>query len=145
MFKHVLIPTDGSTLSEEAVDKGLAFAKSAGAMVTFVTVVEPFHVFSGEAAQLESTRSEYERHASEHAKAILASAESKAAAAGVPASMVELADDHPYDAIIRAAERAGCDLIAMASHGRRGLSAVVLGSQTTKVLTHTKIPVLVFR
>jgi nucleotide-binding universal stress UspA family protein len=145
MFKHVLIPTDGSELAEEAVEKGLAFARSAGAKVTFVTVAEPFHIFSGETAQLESTRAEYERHASEHAKAILARAEAKAAAAGVPAGTVELADDHPYDAIIRAAERAGCDLIAMASHGRRGLSAVVLGSQTVKVLTHTRIPVLVFR
>jgi nucleotide-binding universal stress UspA family protein len=145
MFKHILIPTDGSTLSDEAVDKGLAFAKDVGARVAFVTVVEPFHVFSGEAAQLESTRAEYERHASEHAKAILARAEAKAKAAGLHASVLEVTDDHPYDAIIRAAESAGCDLIAMASHGRRGISAVVLGSQTMKVLTHTKTPVLVFR
>jgi nucleotide-binding universal stress UspA family protein len=145
MFQHILIPTDGSELAEKAVDRGLAFAKEAGAKVTFVTVVGPFHIFSGEAAQLESTRAEYERYARTQGKEILARAEARARAADVAATSALVQDDYPHDAIIRTAKGAGCDLIAMASHGRRGVAAVLLGSQTTKVLTHSDIPVLVFR
>jgi nucleotide-binding universal stress UspA family protein len=145
MFQHILIPTDGSDLAETAVDKGLAFAREAGAKVTFVIVIEPFHILSGEAAQLESTRAGYERHANAQGREILARAEAKARAAEVPATAVLVNDDHPYSAIIRTADNAGCDLIAMASHGRRGVAAIVLGSQTTRVLTHSSIPVLVFR
>jgi nucleotide-binding universal stress UspA family protein len=145
MFQHVLIPTDGSDLSEAAVEKGLAFAKAAGAKVTFVTVVEPVPIFSGEMARLESTRAEYERYAAAHAEEILGMAEARARAAGVPATALKVNDDHAFRAIIGTAESAGCDLIAMASHGRRGIAAVVLGSQTMKVLTHSRMPVLVYR
>lgn len=145
MFKHILIPTDGSELAGQAIDKGLAFAAESGAKVTILTVTEPFHILSTDAVQLESTRSNYEASANAHAREILAAAEEKAKAAGVPVTTHHKWHDHPYEAIIDAALEDGCDLIAMASHGRRGMAAVVMGSQATKVLTHSKIPVLVYR
>jgi nucleotide-binding universal stress UspA family protein len=145
MYKHVLIPTDGSALSGEAISYGAQLAKVLGAKVTVLTVGEPFHVFSLEVDQLEDTPDEYGRHASERAARILAEAEALALAAGVTAQTIRIEDDQPYRAIIAAAEKNRCDLIVMASHGRRGISALVLGSETTKVLTHSTIPVLVYR
>jgi nucleotide-binding universal stress UspA family protein len=145
MFKHILIPTDGSKLATEAVDKGIALAKASGARVTFLMVVEPFHVFSVDAAQLESTRADYEKHAAKAAGEALASAEAKAKAAGVTAGVVQGEDDQPHQAIVQAADTLGCDLIAMASHGRRGMAALMIGSQTMKVLANSKVPVLVYR
>lgn len=145
MYHHVLVPTDGSPLSTEAVEKSMVFAKDTGARVTVLTVVEPFHVFSAGADQLAATQTEYERHSREQADRYLVDAALKAKAHGVVFDSLEVEDDHPYQAIIDTAEQRGCDLIAMASHGRRGVAAVVLGSETTKVLTHSKIPVLVYR
>lgn len=145
MFSHILIPTDGSKLAAEAVDKGIALAKSSGARVTFLMVVEPFHIFSVEADQLESTRDEYVRQATRAAKETLAAAEAKARAAGVEAASITGEDDQPFQAIVQAADTLGCDLIAMASHGRRGMAALMIGSQTMKVLSHSKVPVLVYR
>lgn len=145
MFAHILIPTDGSKLASEAVDKGIALARAAGARVTFLMVVEPFHVLTVDSAQLESTRAEYEKHAEAIARKTLAEAKAKAEAAGVTADAIDGADDQPYRAIVEAAETLGCDLIAMASHGRRGMAGLMIGSQTMKVLTHSKVPVLVYR
>ncbi len=145
MYHHILIPTDGSPLATVAVEHSMDFARDAGAKVTVLTVVSPFHVFSTDAAQLTDTRAEYERQARTHAAEILTDAQLKAKAQGVPCEVVHLESDAPYDAIIKAAEKRGCDLIAMASHGRRGVAAIVLGSETLKVLTHSKIPVLVYR
>ncbi|CAH1659932.1 universal stress protein [Chelatococcus asaccharovorans] len=145
MFNHILIPTDGSPLSLIAVDEGLAFARDAGAKVTLLTVVEPFHIFSADPDQIAGTRQDYERQANERAAAYLSKAELKARALGVPCEAVRRESEDPYQAIIDTATAKGCDLIAMASHGRRGVTAVVLGSQTLKVLTHSKIPVLVYR
>ena len=145
MFKNVLIPTDGSELSAEALRKGLAFAKALGARATVMTAIEPFHVLTVDAAQLESTRSEYEKLARVHAAKVLETATADAGAAGVTIEVVQAQGDYPYEEIIRVAEAKGCDVIAMASHGRRGMAALMIGSQTQKVLTHSKIPVLVFR
>jgi nucleotide-binding universal stress UspA family protein len=145
MFKHVLIPTDGSPLSEAAVAKGLEFAKALGARATAVVVIEPFHLLTANVEQIESTRADYEAHAARHAADILAAAAAKAEAAGVAFAGRTAKHDHPYQAIIATAAEQGCDVIAMASHGRRGMAALMLGSQTTKVLTHSTIPVLVFR
>jgi nucleotide-binding universal stress UspA family protein len=145
MFKHVLIPTDGSKLSEEAVAKGLELAKALGARATVMIVIEPFHILTADVAQIESTRDEYEAHATSHAAAILEAAAAKGRAAGVTVATLDVRHDHPHDAIVRTAWEQGCDLIAMASHGRRGVAALMLGSQTAKVLAHSKIPVLVFR
>ena len=145
MYNHILVPTDGSPLSSTAVDKSLAFAKAVGARLTVLTVLRPFHVFTVDANQLESTRIEYERDAPQQAEGYLSEAASRANMLNLPCNTLKLWHEHPYQAIIDAAVGEGCDLIAMASHGRRGLAAVVLGSETLKVLTHSKLPVLVYR
>jgi nucleotide-binding universal stress UspA family protein len=145
MYRHVLIPTDGSLLSGEAVRHGVELAAAIGARVLFVTVSAPFHTFSLDVGQVEDTRDSYRAHVQERGARILDEAGRVAAAAGVVFAVKHVEDDQPYRAIIREAEEHGCDLIAMASHGRRGISALVLGSETVKVLTHTAIPVLVYR
>ena len=145
MFKNILIPTDGSDLAATAVDHGLAFAKEIGAKVTAVTVTEPFAVFALAPSQLEYTREEYEKRATDYAERVLTALSNSARLAGVPCETVHVQRAHVYEAIIDTANANGCDLILMASHGRRGAAAVVLGSETVKVLTHSKIPVLVYR
>lgn len=145
MFQHILVPSDGSLLSAAAVDKALDLAREIGAKVTVLTAVEPFHVLSMNSKQLADTRATYERHAKAEAARYLAEAEHKAKGLGVQCQVVQLEHEQPYKAIIETAKKSGCDLIAMASHGRRGVSALVIGSETTKVLTHSSIPVLVYR
>jgi nucleotide-binding universal stress UspA family protein len=145
MFQHILVPSDGSLLSASAVDKALEFAREARAKVTVLTAIEPFHVLSTDSKQLADTRATYERHTKAEAARHLAEAERKAKALGVQCNVVQMEHEHPYKAIIETAKKSGCDLIAMASHGRRGVSALIIGSETTKVLTHSSIPVLVYR
>ena len=145
MYHHILIPTDGSPLSTVAVEHSMEFARDAGAKVTVLTVVSPFDAFSTDAVGLVDTRTDYERRARMQAAQILTDAQLKAKARGVPCEVEQLESDSPYDVIIKTADKRGCDLIAMASHGRRGVAAIVLGSETLKVLTHSKIPVLVYR
>ena len=145
MFHHILVPTDGSPLSIVAVEKAIDLAADADAKLTVLTVVSPFHAFSLSADQLADTRAAYESQARLHAAEILTDAQLKAKARGVSCEVVRLEGAAPYEAIIATAGKAGCDLIAMASHGRGGVAAVVLGSETLKVLTHSKIPVLVYR
>ena len=115
------------------------------ARMTFVTVTQPFHIFSWEAAQLEESQDSYDRHMAERAQAILDSASAQARAAGILVDTSHVIGEHPYQSIIDTAQECRCDLIVMASHGRGGLAAMVLGSETVKVLTHSKIPVLVVR
>ena len=145
MYHHILIPTDGSPLSTVAVEHSMDFARDANAKVTVLTVVSPFDAFSTDAVGLVDTRTDYERRARMQAAQILTDAQLKAKARGVPCEVEQVENDSPYDVIIRTADKRGCDLIAMASHGRRGVAAIVLGSETLKVLTHSKIPVLVYR
>jgi nucleotide-binding universal stress UspA family protein len=145
MYEHILVPTDGSHLSSAAVEKTLDFAKEVGARVTLLSVLQPFHVFSFDAEQLESTRAEYERNAPEHAARYLTAAANSAKMLGVPCDTLTVWHEHVYQAIIDTAAAKVCDLISMASHGRRGLTATILGSETLKVLTHSKLPVLVYR
>jgi nucleotide-binding universal stress UspA family protein len=145
MYHHILVPTDGSPLSSAAIDRTFAFAKALDARVTVLSVIKPFHVFTVDADQIESTRSEYEREAPRLVEHHLADAAVKAKVLDVPCGTLKVWDEHPYQAIIDAAADEGCDLIAMASHGRRGLAAAVLGSETSKVLTHSKLPVLIYR
>jgi len=145
MYKHILVPTDSSTLSTKAVDNGLRFAREIGAKVTILTVIEPFRVLSTDSRQIAETRAGYERHVREEAARHLADAGRKAGEQGVACETLEVEHEHPYQAIIETAAKQGCDLIAMASHGRRGVSALVIGSETAKVLTHSTIPVLVYR
>ncbi|MBN9017902.1 MAG: universal stress protein [Rhizobiales bacterium] len=145
MFRHILVPTDGSPLSGLAVEKAVQLAKSTGAKITFLSAVEPFHIWTDNANQLAYTREEYERVSKESADGYLDSAVAEAGRAGVAADTLRVEADEPYRAIIDAATQKGCDLIAMASHGRRGMAALVIGSETQKVLTHSTIPVLVYR
>jgi nucleotide-binding universal stress UspA family protein len=145
MHKHILIPTDGSALSQAAVEYGIALAKSVGAKVTIVTVSAPFHTFAVEPLALTDTPEQYAKHVATLARRYLDAAKEAALAAGVSCGTVHVEHDHPYLAIIDTAAKRSCDLIVMASHGRHGIAAIVLGSETNKVLTHSSIPVLVVR
>lgn len=144
-FSHILLPTDGSELADKAVHYGIALARQMGAKITVLTVLQPFHMFTTDTQMLEDTAGQYKERMREHAAQVLGAAAKAAKAARVPSSVVQVAGEHPYLAIIKTAKSRRCDLIVMASHGRHGLSAVVLGSETVKVLTHSKIPVLVYR
>ena len=142
MFKHILIATDGSELSHKVIAGGLELAKALGARVTaYSCVVEylPMTEFAVETPQtvMEQLESEAERHLKAFA--------GQAAAAGVPFETVKSTEFSPYTGIIETAHKHHCDLIMMASHGRRGLAGMLLGSETQKVLTHSRIPVLVYR
>ncbi|CUI26344.1 universal stress protein [Achromobacter xylosoxidans] len=145
MYKHILIPTDGSQLSSEALVESLDLAKSLGAKATILTVEEPFHVFAMGAAQVAHSLNEYQDQIRAQAERLLSAAATQAREAGVPCETLRATHEDPYQAIIDAARERHCDLIAMASHGRRGMAAVVLGSQTQKVLAHSTTPVLVYR
>lgn len=145
MYKHILIPSDGSDLAEKAVINGIQFAKEIGAKATGVTVTEPFHLLTVAPGQLEYTRAEYSKHCQAHAAKVLKTVSAAATGAGVSCATVHVEHEHRYQGIIDTAAANGCDLIIMASHGRRGTTAIVLGSETVKVLTHSKIPVLVHR
>jgi nucleotide-binding universal stress UspA family protein len=140
MHSHILIPTDGSELSGKTVEYGVALAKSVGARVTGLTVSRPL-ARSSATRQAASAR---ERVAAA-AAGRLARITEAAAKGGVDCDVVHAQHRHPYKAIIDTANSKGCDLIVMASHGRRGITALVLGSETVKVLTHSQVPVLVFR
>ena len=141
MYKHILIPTDGSELSEMAVRQGTMLAGSIHAKVTALTVSPPFESIT----RTSSEEKQYRRDCVARAERYLAVVRDAADAAGVRFDQVHVTSDHPYEAIINVASRNGCDLIFMASHGRKGMSALLLGSETVKVLTHSKIPVLVCR
>jgi nucleotide-binding universal stress UspA family protein len=145
MYKNILIPTDGSELSEHAVLKAVALAKSMNAKVTGVTVSATFHTIAVEPLMVTDTPAQYKKDCQAIAAKYLAAIENAAKAAGVRYEGTHVFHDQPYEAIIDTAANKGCDLIVMASHGRRGMKALVLGSETTKVLTHSKTPVLVLR
>ena len=145
MFKHVLLPTDGSELSEAAIKEGVQFAKGVNAKVTGFSVMPEFHVVTYKTEMLEDTKGEFARNSKADADQFLAVVEKTAKAAGVACDVDVATSDNPYEAIIKAAKDKGCDLIMMASHGRKGMQGLLLGSETNKVLTHSKIPVLVYR
>ncbi|AYM04379.1 universal stress protein [Agrobacterium radiobacter] len=141
MFKHILIPTDGSPLAQIAIDQGFALAKEAGAKVTVVTVSEPFHVIASDVEDI----AEEEFHRCEEAEHLLRDTQAQATSMGLDCEALLARAGRPDEAIIEAANRSGCDLIAMASHRRRSFLEMLLGSVTAKVLKNSKIPVLVYR
>jgi nucleotide-binding universal stress UspA family protein len=145
MYKHILIPTDGSELSKMAIHEGVALAKALGARVTVVTVTPHFHNFELDPNMIQDMQGQYYKQMAEFAKAYLEVAKNIAAGSGVVCDVMHLEHEQPYQGIIDAAQQRGCDAILMASHGRRGISAIVLGSETLKVLTHSTIPVIVCR
>jgi nucleotide-binding universal stress UspA family protein len=145
MFKHILLPTDGSNLSQAVIQKGVQLAKSIKAKITGISVVpeEKYYLYQTGISMQE--KDERAKHQKLQANRNLAVLEKAAKEAGVPCETLCEIGDHPYETIIRVAEKRGCDLIFMASHGRRGLKGLLLGSETQKVLTHSKTPVLVHR
>lgn len=145
MFKHILIPTDGSDLSNIAVVNGVRFAKEIGARITGLTVTQPFHYVAVEAMPIGDTQEQYDADIKLVAERNLSALKAAAAQADVPLQLLHTSSDHPYEEIVKTAEAQGCDVIFLASHGRRGVRALLMGSETTKVLTHTKIPVVVYR
>lgn len=149
MYKHILIPTDGSELSTRGVTCGLELAKTLSAKVTFVHAIEVFtSVFSSPDGQWiggAELVGQLEAAQEQSAKTALDAVSQQASEAGVPADTVSLRDVTPSDAIIQTAEEHACDLIVMASHGRRGVRRMMLGSQTAEVLARSTVPVLVIR
>jgi nucleotide-binding universal stress UspA family protein len=145
MFKHILIPTDGSDLSRKAILYGVQLAKESGAKVTGLTVTEPYQPAGMDTVFIPMDQGDYEEQSRLLSEKAMEQLKMAAQAAGVPCETVREVFDQPYRAIIDAAQALGCDLIVMASHGRRGISALLLGSETAKVLTHSTIPVLVYR
>jgi nucleotide-binding universal stress UspA family protein len=145
MYTNILIPTDGSDLAGKAVAHGLALAERIGAKVVALTVSPPFHTFTSDTQMLEDTPAQYQERMQQHADRTLGAVSRAALAASVACEAVHIEHEHPYRAIIDIAASKGCDLIVMASHGRHGISAVILGSETVKVLTHSTIPVRVYR
>ena len=145
MFKHILIPTDGSELSNLAVRQSIVLAKEQGAAVLGLHVIPEYANPSFDNYIPVKSRDEYMNHSAAVAQKYLGEVEKTAKAAGVKCATQFLVSDFPHEAIAQVAQENGCDLIAMASHGRKGLKGLLLGSETQKVLTHSNIPVLVFR
>ena len=143
MFSHILVATDGTALAREAERRGIELAAKLGSKLTFITVRMPFYVYTLEASGLAEMSGQYDEQSKASAQAILKRAGEAAAEANVACSALDVEDEYPYLAINNTATKLGCDLIVMASHGRRGVAALLLGSETVKVLTHATIPVLV--
>jgi nucleotide-binding universal stress UspA family protein len=148
MFKHILLPTDGSKLSDRAVQRGIELAEAIRARVTAVHVIPEFRIMADESFVLPTTidlKARYEKESKARASKMLEKISARAKAARVPYEGVVVIGETPYEQIIDTAKKCKCDLIMMASHGRRGISALLLGSETSKVLMHSKVPVLVVR
>lgn len=149
MYKHVLFATDGSEISEQAARKAIQVAKALGAKLSVVNVMQPFHAaFENEGfmmPKMPALTERYEEEATTRANSVLNGIKHAASAAGVQCFSAIVVGEVPYKAIIAQAGKLKCDLIVMASHGRRGLQSLLLGSETQKVLTHSKIAVLVLR
>ena len=144
MYRNILVPTDGSDITAKAVQTALSLAKTVGAQLSVISVKEPFPYSAISEMQPVPPQEFYdaqERIASARVKAV----SEAAAAAGVACTAATVEAVHPWEAIVDYAKGQGCDLIVMASHGRRGVSALLLGSETQKVLTHCQTPVLVIK
>lgn len=148
MFKHILVATDGSKLSGKAIRAAAKLAAATGAKVTGAYVIAPYvSPAYGEGMMYLPAISprRYKEMTERAARKALAAVEIEARTAKVEYGSAMLTADNPWEGIIRAAKAKKCDLIVMSSHGRRGLAGLLLGSETTKVLTHSKVPVLVCR
>lgn len=145
MYKHLLIATDGSELAQSALQQGIALAKALGAKVTIATVTEPWNAVTAGDGTVIFPIDEYETNITRWARETLDGAAKTAAGAGVACETIHVKDRYPGDGIVETAERQQCDLIVMASHGRRGLTRLLLGSQANYVVTHSTLPVLICR
>jgi nucleotide-binding universal stress UspA family protein len=142
-FRHILVATDGLRRSAPAIRMAAGMAKALGAKLTGLHVVAPY--FPARSGAEYATLAGFRRNVAKEARRALALFNAEARAQGVATTASSVLGGEPWQVILRAARSRKCDLIVMASHGRRGLAALVLGSETTKVLTHSKIPVLVCR
>ena len=147
MFKHILIPTDGSKLSTEAAEAGVKLAKALGARVTALFAAPPATpiVYKAMIPVGYATPDEHRKMTARAAASYLGAIEKAARAARVPCETLTLTSDFPAEAILAMAKKRRCDLVFMASHARKGLRGVLLGSETQKVLANGKLPVLVYR
>jgi nucleotide-binding universal stress UspA family protein len=145
MFKRILLPTDGSETARRAVVAAISLAKELGAEVVGLTVIPRFHVFTYQSEMLEDTREEYAIDSQKRASEYLQYIADTARAEGVNCSVEYAVSDEPDEVITSIALERGCDLIAIGSHGRRGIKGLLLGSVTQKVLVHSSVPVLVYR
>lgn len=145
MYKHILIPTDGSQLATQALETALVFAREIGARATVLVVMEPLQVLTLNPRGLEAAYAEYDRHNSAAADAIFVGAQEAAKQHAVACDTLKISSTDVASTIVETAEKAGCDLIAMASHGRSGFKAFMLGSVAMKVLAASKTPVLIYR
>lgn len=149
MYSHLLVATDGSDVAQKGVDHGLALAKALGARVTLLTVTEPFPIYGSASAvgwvpdggDIDA----YQKSQDDAANQTLAKAQAAASAIGVAVDTIHVPNARPAEAIVETAQAKGCNLIVMASHGRRGLGRILLGSQTAEVVSHSPLPVLVVR
>jgi nucleotide-binding universal stress UspA family protein len=144
MYKHILLPTDGSELSKAAMAHGIDLAKVIGAKVTAIVVSTPFKSLVVDPNLISKALDQYKALVAEQTAKYLDNIKSTATEAGVDCSVLCVEHDQPYAAIVETAKSNGCDLVVMASHGLRGVSAI-LGSETLKVLTHSSVPILVYR
>ena len=145
MYKHLLLPIDGSDLSALAIDQCMQFAKCMNAKVTGLHVSPEFNVITLQTEMVEDTREQFKKDSEAHAAQYLAAVKKAADEAGVLRDTIHVVGNQTHEAIISAARQNGCDVIVMASHGRSGLKGLLLGSVTQRVLAHTLIPVLVLR
>lgn len=150
MYKHILLPTDGSKLSDKGVRQAIKMARALRAKITAVHVVGSYHQpvlnqDGGFMPVIPAMRKDFEDRAAAYARRILGPVKAAASKCGVKCDTVVATGDLPYEMITKQARKSRCDLIMMASHGRSGIKALLLGSETAKVLTHSKIPVLVVR
>ena len=145
MFQHILLPIDGSTISEKAARSGVRLAKTFGARVTAFYMKPATDGFTAMMDGFEKTRGNHAEEAEDRSQTALTYVSRTANAAGVPCDVVSATGEVPFKEIIKVAKARKCDLVVMGSHGRRGIEAVLLGSETHKVLTHSQIPVLVYR
>ena len=150
MYKHILISTDGSEVAQKGLDHGLSLAKEIGAKVSVITVTESFPVYASAGAGVGAgwvpiEMADYDKVQDEFANRVFAGAKQAAEQHGVAVETIHVRNAQPAEAILETAKAQGCDLIVMASHGRRGLGRLLLGSQTSEVLTYSSVPVLVVR
>ena len=149
MYKHILLPTDGSRLSGKAIKQGIQLAKSLGANITALNVVLPYQQLMMDDGLMAATTVDFQKRfyddSLKRSNLLVDKIKAEAKAAGVKCEGVTATSSVPYEAIVKQARKSKCDLIMMASHGRKGLSSILLGSETSKVLTHSTVPVLVVR
>jgi nucleotide-binding universal stress UspA family protein len=144
MYTHILLPTDGSDLSKAAMKHGIALAKAVGAKVTALVVSTPLHSLVVDPHAATKALAQYKILVAEQTAKYLDHVRSDAETIGVTCATLCVEHDKPYEAIVDTVREQGCDLVVMASHGLRGVSAL-LGSETLKVLTHCSVPILVYR